>query len=136
MATASKVGAAPPAGITSVTDRTGSGGYFMSGDRIDGASGSQSVGISGQWRPRYDDGGGAGGFGQYRQPFESDPQFTPLVGRFAAAFQASETITMETRAAPPLFPSDMTRAVGIYEFNMKVIAGGFKSQGSVVNRYS
>ena len=40
------------------------------------------------------------------------------------------------RAPPPLFITDLLRGVGVYEFNMRIFAGNFQPQGSIVNRYS
>ena len=136
MSASTKVGVAPAAGVTSVVGRVATGGRASTLDRIDGASGSSSVGLYGHWRPNFDDGAGQGG-GFYFYPQQRDQEqalFTPLVGLCAGAFAASEPI-QDNRASSPIFLTDLLRGVGIYEFNMKVFAGGFKSQGSVVNRY-
>jgi hypothetical protein len=100
--------------------------------------GGGSVGVSGGWRPRHEDGAGPG-FGYF--PWYPSPQqdgdsplFTPFMALSASAFPASETYS-EVRANAPLFLTDLMRAVGIYEFNMRVIAGTLANQGSVINRY-
>jgi len=61
--------------------------------------------------------------------------FTPLVGRRASAFSASQTMS-DLRGGPALFLGDIERAVGRYEFNMRLFAGDFATQGSVFNRYT
>jgi hypothetical protein len=62
-------------------------------------------------------------------------QFTPLVGRAASAYPASES-NPDNRSAPPLFITDLLRGVGVYEFNMRIFSGNFQPQGSIINRYS
>ena len=138
MASAPKVGAVAAAGATTATSWVGAGtSRYTSADRIDGVSGSASIGVRGGWRPSYEDRPGQGFyfFGQYPPQHEPEqPLFTPLVARFASAFPASETYS-EIRASTPVFIADLVRGVGIYELNMKVIAGTLNTQGSVINRY-
>ncbi|HIJ62089.1 MAG TPA: hypothetical protein HPQ04_05295 [Rhodospirillaceae bacterium] len=105
-------------------------------DRIDGVSSAVPAGVSGGWRSTYDDNAGQGGFGQY--PGQKTPEmgyFDPLVNRSAAAFSASDSGS-DPRLTTRLFLTDLLHGVGVYEFNMKVIAGTLKQQGQVFNRYS
>ncbi|HIJ37909.1 MAG TPA: hypothetical protein HPP80_03345 [Rhodospirillaceae bacterium] len=136
MSATTKVAASPSANVASAPSRIAAGGRFTSTEKIDGAAGSSSVGVSGGWRSTYEGETGQGGLGQNPQQHSADQnQFTPLIARSAAAFGASEN-NSDPRLIPSLFLTDLQHGVGVYEFNMKVIAGTFKTQGHVVNRYS
>jgi hypothetical protein len=139
MASAPKVGAAAAAsGASSVSGwGGGSNSRFSSADRVDGASGVGPFGFDGGWRPTQDDRHGQGYFffGQY--PKKEDPEqplFTPLMARFAAAFAAVEPLS-DMRPTTPIFIADLMRGVGIYDFNLRAIAGTLEPQGAVLNRY-
>ena len=136
MAVTAKVAASPSASVTSAPGRVAMGGRFTSAERIDSVSGAAPPVVSGGWRSSYDDNAGQGGFGQY--PSQQTPEmghFDPLINRSAGAFPASEA-GAEPRLTKPLFLTDLLHGVGVYEFNMKVIAGTLKQQGQVLNRYS
>ncbi len=137
MAATSKVSATSATGIASAPGRVAMGSRFTSVDRIEGLFGSQAPGVRGGWRPGYDDWHGQGGFDHYPQRDEGEhPLFTPLVGRLAGAYPASESAAIGISSAPPLFLTDLLHGIGVYEFNMKVFAGTLTSQGQVINRYS
>ncbi len=136
MATTSKVSATSTTGLASAPSRVSTGGRSTATDRIEGLFGSQSVGVRGGWRPSYEDWHDQGQFDQFqrRQDAEQQP-FTPLVGRIAGAFPASESAA-GSFSSTPLFLTDLLHGIGVYEFNMKVFAGTLTSQGQIVNRYS
>lgn len=136
MAVTAKVTASPSASVTSAPNRVATGGRFTSADRIDGVSGAATVGVSGGWRSTYEDNTGQGGYGQNPYQQVPDPaQFSSLINRSAAVFAAGES-NAEPRLTTPLFLTDLLHGVGVYEFNMRVIAGTLKQQGQVLNRYS
>ena len=56
------------------------------------------------------------------------------MARMAAAFPAFDNVN-DVRGAAPVFISDLIRGIGIYDFNMKAIAGTLTPQGAVLNRY-
>jgi hypothetical protein len=41
----------------------------------------------------------------------------------------------DMRAAAPILIADLMRGVGIYDFNLRAIAGTLTPQGAVLNRY-
>jgi hypothetical protein len=114
------------------------GGRSTSADRIDAVFGGGSVGVRGGWRPDNDDEAGQGFYFFGRDPQQQQEHehalFTPLVSRRAAGFPASE-IYSDSRINAPPFLTELSHAVGVYEFNMKAIAGTLSPQGSVINRY-
>lgn len=139
MASAPKLGAAAAAsGASSVSGWSGGGtSRFSSADSVDGVSGVNPFDLQGGWRPTYDDRHGQGYFffGQY--PKTEDPEqplFTPLMARFAAAFAAVEPLS-DMRPTTQMFIADLMRGVGIYDFNLRAIAGTLAPQGAVLNRY-
>ena len=140
MATTPRVGAASATGASSsVRGWGGSGGsaHNHSVEQYDGESFATSFGVQPGWRPTYDDRHGQGYFffGQY--PRKEEPEkhpFTPLMALFAASFSGMVPVN-DVRGAPPVFLSDLMRGVGIYDFNLKAIAGGLYPQGAVLNRY-
>jgi hypothetical protein len=139
MASAPKVGAsAAPSGVSPVSGWGGGGGQrHSSADRIDGATGVGSFGVQGGWRPHYDDRHGQGYFffGQYpQQENPEQPLFTPLMARLASAFAAVPPVS-DIKAAAPVLIADLMRGVGIYDFNLRAIAGTLAPQGAVLNRY-
>jgi hypothetical protein len=139
MASTSRVEAAgAPSGVSSVSGWGGGGSHRSSSvERVDGAAGVASFGVQGGWRPTYDDRHGQGYFffGQYPEREKPEQQlFTPLVARFASAFAAMQPLS-DIRAAAPVLIADLMRGVGIYEFNLKAIAGTLTPQGAVLNRY-
>ena len=96
-----------------------------------------SFGVQPGWAPTYDDRHGQGYFffGQYPRKEETEKQpFTPVMALFAAAFPAMTPVN-DVRGAEPVFISDLMRGVGIYDFNLKAIAGTLKQQGAVLNRF-
>jgi hypothetical protein len=136
MSSSPKVSATSSNAAISVPTRVVSDARLASYDRAENVSPTTQVDFSGYWRSRYDDtvsqdGSGSFGNGQNR----SQPQFTPLVASRAAAFPANQ-IFSDSLPTATLFGSDLQRALGIYEFNMKLFAGGYDLQGSVINRYS
>lgn len=134
MSTTSKVDAAT--GANSAAGRVATGSRASAFDRVDAVPGGLAVGFSGHWRPSYDD--APRSFYATAQDADDDeeaPQFTPLVARLAAAFPASLSM-IDGQFSPILFLTDLVRGVGIYEINMRLFAGTFAIQGSVINRYS
>ncbi|PKU21432.1 hypothetical protein CWS72_26815 [Telmatospirillum siberiense] len=87
------------------------------------------------WRQQNGDQYSQSGFDGYDYQDPSQPQFTPLVGSRASSFPASQSYS-DGVSADTLFGSDVLRALGVYEFNMKLFAGAYVAQGSVINRYS
>jgi hypothetical protein len=139
MASAPKVGASSASSGVSPVSGWGAGGSHRhsADDHIDGAAGVGSFGLQGGWRPQYDDRHGQGYFffGQYPQKQDPEqPLFTPLMARLASAFAAVIPVS-DNRAAPPMMFADMMRGVGIYDFNLRAIAGTLSPQGAVLNRY-
>ena len=115
----------------------GGGAHSSSVDHSDGEGFTTPFAVQPGWRPTYDDRHGQGYFffGQY--PRREEPEkypFTPVMALFAASFPAIENIN-DVRGAAPLFISDLIRGVGIYEFNLKAIAGTLVTHGAVLNRY-
>lgn len=90
------------------------------------------------WRRTYDE-GSSDGFGSFakqrRQEDNPQNQFTPLVKLLAATFPASEA-NEENQSSASIFIADLMRGLGIYEINMKICQGEYRSQGIVINRYS
>jgi len=139
MASTPKVEAAAGSGSPrSVGGWGGSGAKGYSSVEQDGGEGfATSFAVQPGWRPTHDDRHGQGYFffGQY--PRKEEPEvhpFTPVMARFAAAFPAMENIN-DIRSAAPIFIADLLRGVGIYEFNLKAIAGTLVTHGAVLNRY-
>lgn len=137
MATAPGVrpAAATSASPPSVGGR-GNGGRFGSGDGV-GEGFTTAFGVQPGWRPTYDDRHGQGYFffGQY--PRKEEPEqhpFTPFVARLAAVFPAIPPVS-EVRGGVPVFLADLMRGIGIYDINLKAIAGTLRTQGAVLNRY-
>ena len=139
MASTSRVEAAgaSPA-VSSVGGWSGGGSHrYSSVERVDGAAGVSSFGVQGGWRPTYDERHGQGYFffGQYPEREKPEqPPFTPLMARFASAFAAMQPLS-DMRAAAPILIADLMRGVGIYDFNLRAIAGTLTPQGAVLNRY-
>jgi hypothetical protein len=109
----------------------------MAGNPIDAISGAPAVGLGDHWETPFGGRSGREGFG--RPSSRHDPEhalFTPLVGRLASAYPASESHAADTRFPPPVFLTDLLHGVGVYEFNMKLFAGAYIGQGSVINRFS
>ncbi len=103
----------------------------------DGEGFTTPFGVEPGWRPTYDDRHGQGYFffGQYPRKEEPEKQpFTPLMALFAASFPAIAPVS-DVRGAAPLFISDLIRGIGIYDFNLRAIAGTLTPQGAVLNRY-
>lgn len=139
MASTPRVEATAAAGSSRSVGRWGGGGGTRhdSVGSYDGQGFTTAFGVQPGWRPTYDDRHGQGYFffGQY--PRKEEPEhlpFTAFVGRMAAAFPAFENVN-DVRGEAPLFISDLIRAIGIYDLNMKAIAGTLKQQGAVLNRY-
>jgi hypothetical protein len=140
MATTPRVAAASgPGASPSIRGWGGSGGASQqhSVGQYDGEGFATSFGVQPGWRPTYDDRHGQGYFffGQYPRKEEAEKQpFTPVMAMFAASFPALTPVN-DVRSAEPVFISDLVRGVGIYDFNLKAIAGTLKPQGAVLNRY-
>jgi hypothetical protein len=138
MATAPRVAAASPAGASSsVRARGGGASHHHSVENYDGEGFTTSFGVQPGWRPTYDDRHGQGYFffGQY--PRKEEPEkhpFTPLMALFAASFPAISPVS-DVRGAAPVFIADLMRGIGIYDFNLRAIAGTLTPQGAVLNRY-
>jgi len=138
MASSPKVEAASASGASpSVRGWGGGGGHSSSVGSYDGEGFTTPFSVQPGWRPTYDDRHGQGYFffGQY--PRKEEPEkhpFTPIMALFAATFPAIENIN-DVRSAAPVFISDLIRGVGIYEFNLKAIAGTLVTHGAVLNRY-
>lgn len=136
MSSTSRVSASSAASAISVPTRVASDSNFTSVERVQGISGTTPVGFSGSWRQKFSDEFSQGGLDTYGQGQDSSqPQFTPLVARRAAAFPASQSYSDSTSSGT-LFSSDLMRAMSIYDFNMKLFAGAYAAHGSVINRYS
>ena len=138
MASSPRIGSTSAVGASGAPPWLLSGGNASTGDRVEGVFGGGSVGVGAGWRASNDDEAGKGFYffgGQQQQPEEFEKAlFTPLMSRRAAGFPAVEPYS-ETRANAVPFLTELQRAVGVYEFNMKAIAGTLSPQGSVINRY-
>lgn len=136
MSSGSKVSASSASSATSVPTRVVTGARYALDEPAQSISGATSVDFSRYWRSSRDDSLSQDGSDSYGQGQErSQPQFTPLVASRAASFPANQ-IYSDSLPSVILFGSDLQRAVGIYEFNMKLFAGSYATQGSVINRYS
>jgi hypothetical protein len=139
MASAPKVGATSASSPSAPLGGWGGSGSarHSSADHVDAAAGVGSFGVQAGWRPTYDDRHGQGYFFFGKYPEKEDPKqplFTPVMALFASAFAAVEP-TNDSRASAPMFIADLMRGVGIYDFNLRVIAGTTTPQGAVLNRY-
>src|SRR5579859_1754438 len=138
MATAPRVSPASPAGASSsVRGWGGGGGHHHPAESYDGEGFTSAFGVQPGWRPTYDDRHGQGYFffGQYPRKEEAEKEpFTPVMALFAAAFPAMTPVN-DVRSAEPVFISDLIRGVGIYDFNLRAIAGTLHPQGAVLNRF-
>ena len=138
MASAPRVAPASPAGASStVRGWGGAAGHHPTVEHYDGEGFTTSFGVQPGWRPTYDDRHGQGYFffGQY--PRKDEPEkhpFTPLMALFAASFPAIAPVS-DVRGSPPVFIADLMRGIGIYDFNLRAIAGTLSQQGAVLNRY-
>ena len=139
MSSAPKVGAT--AGPSPAADVGGWGhsGHTSrsSAGQAAGAQGAGSFGVHAGWRPQQDDRHGQGYFFFGKYPEKDDPKpalFTPIMALFASAFAATEPV-MDKSSGPQVFISDLMRGLGVYDFNMKAIAGTLRPQGAVINRY-
>lgn len=138
MSSSARVGAASSTSAISVPTRVASGPFVSAADRVLGIAGASPVGTYDGWRQNLDEGYGRGRFDGYDYlagQEQSQPQFTLYVARQASAFPATQSYS-DGVSADALFSSDLSRAVGIYEFNMKLFAGAYVAQGSVINRLS
>ena len=137
MSSASRVSASAAASASAPVGRVAAGQRSKSFERVDSLA-APFAGVSDPWRRTYDEGSsdGFGSFSDQRHQEDSpESQFTPLVRMQAATFPASE-ITQESQLSAPTFIADLMRGLGVYEINMKICQGVFRSQGSVINRYS
>lgn len=82
-------------------------------------------------------GGGSGTRQRGHARHAVEDEFTPLVGRLAAAHSANEQAPPPASASTrsKAFVADIHRGVGIYETNMKVIAGTSRTLGRAFSRY-
>lgn len=137
MSTASRVSASAAASVSAPVGRVATEQRSTAFDRVDAAA-PPFTGVQDPWRRTYGE-GSSDGFGSFsdqrRQEDSPQNQFTPLVKMQAATFPASE-VTQETQLSAPVFIADLMRGLGVYEINMKVCQGVFRTQGSVINRYS
>ncbi len=125
--------------MSSPVSRLGLGNRAGASDQIEGLYGSAMVGMSGQWRPNFSDGGGGQQWfyrpNQQAQQDQERMPFTPLVGRFASAFPACEAV-QEGMGSSPLFLTDLMRGLAVYELNLKLFAPDPSPQGGLINRFS
>jgi hypothetical protein len=135
MSGSSRVSATTTASAISVPTRVVAGAGFSTLNRIEGVSGTPSAGFSGNWRSGYNDAFSQNSYDPEQGRTSFQAQFTPLVASRASAFPASENYS-DNFASTPLFSSDLSRAFGIYTFNMNLFAGNYAAQGSIINRYS
>ena len=115
----------------------GGGSRHGSGGESVGEGFASAFGVQPGWRPTYDDRHGQGYFffGQY--PRKEEPEqypFTPFVARLAAVFPAMQPVS-DARGSVPVFLADLMRGIGIYDINLKAIAGTLHTHGAVLNRY-
>ena len=138
MASAPKVGpTTAPAGASAVSGWRGAGRRYSLDSPLDGSGGVDSFGVQGSWHPGDDDRHGQGYFffGQYPEKEDQDPPlFTPFMALRASGFAAVEPLS-DIRSQQPVFSADLIRGVGIYDFNLKVIAGTWATHGALLNRY-
>ena len=135
MAVTAKVSSSPSANVATAIGRVTQGGRATSADHVEAVSAPVAAGVAGGWRSTYED-NGQGNLGKSPyQPVPRPADFSALISRSASAFSASES-NNDPRLTPSLFLTDLLHGVGVYEFNMKVIAGTLKQQGQVLNRYS
>ncbi|MBF0373029.1 MAG: hypothetical protein HQL39_06380 [Alphaproteobacteria bacterium] len=81
-------------------------------------------------------GGGSGARQRGKAHQAVDEEFTPLVGRLAAAHGANEQAPAANDSArPKAFVAEIHRGVGVYESNMRVIAGTNRPLGRSFSRY-
>ncbi len=114
----------------------GNGARYGAGD-APGEGFTTAFGVQPGWRPNYDDRHGQGYFffGQYPRKEEAEQHpFTPFVARLAAVFPAMQPVS-EVRGGVPVFLADLMRGIGIYDINLKAIAGTLHTGGAVLNRY-
>jgi hypothetical protein len=137
MSSTSKVGATTPSSGIPVSARTAVDAAASTLSRVEGVSGVAPVGFSGHWRPTYGDAFAEAGYDRLSSAATGDEQaqFTPLVARLAASFPASQ-MGGDSRLNPAFLLGDLARAVGVYEFNMRLLAGAYAAQGSVINHFS
>ncbi len=142
MAVAPNVAPALGVSATGPAGRVGSGSAFTSVDRVEGSSGTPFTSFSGQtigsqWSPANDQTSGQSNSNQSgTQSGAVRLQTTPLVWRAAAAFAANDSNQWQSASQAPAFLTDLQRAVGIYESNMRITSGSLTSVGSVINRFS
>lgn len=102
-------------------------------------SASSVVGPSDPWQRPWDQGGqqggGFGGYSQDRSRQEQKLPYTPFVGMMASAYPVTD-MTWDGLLNTPLFLSDVSHGIGVYEYNMRLTVGTYAAQGSVINRYS
>jgi len=134
MSVATKVSSPTATGVAPATARIGAGVSAASAaTKIEGLSAGNFVGIA--------DEDFLGTFGerghQREQPdyYASDRHggFTPLVHRFALGYQANEITPVESRGLRG-FLTDVMRAIGLYEFTLRVTAGTAPPPGANFNR--
>jgi hypothetical protein len=135
----------PTAG-PAASNRIGGGGRASASEQIEGASGSPFINLADQWRTGNDAGLSTGLSTSSQQQQQTANQwlrgqgtpilFTPLVSLAAASYPAGATFQEENSFQSPLAPSELQRAVGVYEYCMRVTSGSTADQGKVVNRFS
>lgn len=130
MAATSRVGAARSGSGRSVPTRVPLEAGYAPGFEVDEIMETDATEFPSRWRQ-----GGGSGYGRDGaggQHAQGRPMFTPLVGRLAVAFSAHGPSDGTTFVA--LVIGDIQRGVGRYEFNMRLFAGAYAVQGSVINR--
>lgn len=136
MAVEPSIAAAQPAAASAATNRVGVGARFSSGDQLEGMFGSPFVNLSDQWRTGNDPNANQGTPQQWLRGGGTPILVTPRVSLAAASFSATTGMDADAEApATVLSTTDRQRAVGTYEYNMRVTSGSQRDQGSVINRF-
>jgi hypothetical protein len=137
MAVEPSVAAAQPAAASGATSRAGVGARFSSGDQLEGMSGSPFISLSDQWRTGNDPNANQSAMQQWLRGGGTPILVTPRVSLAAASFSAMLGMESSDSEAPSmgLSATDRQRAVGTYEYNMRITSGSQRDQGSVINRF-
>ena len=134
MSETTKVSATSVSGVASAPSQATRTNRVASSDQIDTVFGANFSAID-LWDQRNGSSNSGQGGGNQNLPQREPSQdpFTPLVGRTASAFPASEEAAVGGYPSANLFLSELQHGVGVYEFTLKVVGGSLKNQGGVFN---
>lgn len=131
MAATARVSGAAATTVAAATSRIGSGGRNVapvSPQRVDALGYPHWAGPNDESLHYDEEGGGHFGGGGQQQKHRHE-EFVFALNRVANAYKITEYVAANDSTAPRLLMSELIHGVGIYETNMRVIAGNARMLG-------